>query len=337
MECIDSSMVSTGESQLDEIARYKTNVLSYYKYMSIAHININSIWNKIEEVGLLLNEGRFHFFTISETKLDSTYNSFHLQHPHYRMLRRDWKKGGGALLVYIRSSVSAYRGSKLEPTDMESICIDVKCHNNSRYIALACYRAPTENKPTDFLPSLYSAAESFYNIRNELLIIGDLNFNMPAAGNSEPDPHLAEFCDRFWMTNTITEPTHVTNCSISLIDLILTSNPERFPLTTLCFSLLQNSTISGKNESLPPKVNAGDPLFTENNSSPKDSPPVSINLSTAIFLCDSNGKFLNKKKLFQPQQQYTFFGCQRIEHANSILENQLHEPPQLICYPYWNK
>ena len=226
MECIDSSMVSTGKSQLDEIASYKTNVLSYYKYnMSIAHININSIWNKIDEVELLLNEGQFHFFAISETKLDSTYNSFHLRHPNYRLLRRDWKKGGGGLLVYIRNSVPAYRGSRLEPTVMESTCIDVKCHNNSRFIALACYRAQTKNKPIDFLPSLYSAAESFYNITNELLIVGDLNFNMPAAGNSEPDPHFAEFCDRFCMTNTITEPTHVTNCSISLIDLILTSNP----------------------------------------------------------------------------------------------------------------
>ena len=70
-----------------------------------------------------------------------------------------------------------------------------------------------------------------YNIRNELLIIGDLNFNMLAAGNSEPGPHLAAFCDRFCMTNTVTEPTHVTNCSTSLIDLILTSTPERFALS----------------------------------------------------------------------------------------------------------
>ena len=76
---------------------------------------------------------------------------------------------------------------------MESICIDAKGHNNSRFIVLACYRSPTINKPSDFLPSLYSAAESLYNIRNELLIISDLNFNMLATGNSAPDPHLAEF------------------------------------------------------------------------------------------------------------------------------------------------
>ena len=132
---IDSFMDSTGENQVDEITNYKTNVLSYYKYnMSVAHININSIWNRIDEVKLLLNEGLLHILAISETKLNSTYNSSLLQHPHYRTLRRDRKKGGGGLLVYIKNSVSAYRRTKLEPSDMESICIDVKGHNNSRFI-----------------------------------------------------------------------------------------------------------------------------------------------------------------------------------------------------------
>lgn len=76
---------------------------------------------------------------------------------------------------------------------MESICIDGKGHNNSRFIVLACYRFPTKNKPIDFLPSLFPAAEYLYNIRYELLIISDLNFNMLAAETSEPDPHLVEF------------------------------------------------------------------------------------------------------------------------------------------------
>lgn len=187
---IDSSMVSSGESQVDEIANYKTNVLSHYKYnIFIARININSIWNKIDAVKLLLNEGLFHILAISETKLDSTYNSFHLQYPHYRMLWRDRKKGGGGLLVYIKNIVSA----RNQQIYMESICIDGKGHNNSRFIVLACYRFPTKNKPIDFLPSLFPAAEYLYNIRYELLIISDLNFNMLAAGSSEPDPHLVEF------------------------------------------------------------------------------------------------------------------------------------------------
>ena len=228
---IDSSMVST-DLQADEISSFKTNVLSYYKFnLSIAHININSIWNKIDEVKLLLNEGLFDILAISETKLDSTYDCTLLQHPCYRIMRKDRKKGGGGLLVYIRNGVSTYRRLKLEPPNMESICIDVKGHNNSRFLVLACYRSPTKNKPADFLPSIYSAAESLFNIRNELLIIGDLNFNMYVNGNTEADSHLTEFCDCFCMSNTITEPTRVTNNSASLIDVILTSNPERFALS----------------------------------------------------------------------------------------------------------
>ena len=54
---------------------------------------------------------------------------------------------------------------------------------------------------------------------------------MLAAGTSEPDPHLVEFCDRFCMSNTITEPTRETNCSTSQTDLILTTSPERFSLS----------------------------------------------------------------------------------------------------------
>ena len=54
---------------------------------------------------------------------------------------------------------------------------------------------------------------------------------MLTAGTCEPDPHLVEFCDRFCMSRTITEPTRVTNCSISLTDLLITGSPERFALS----------------------------------------------------------------------------------------------------------
>ena len=54
---------------------------------------------------------------------------------------------------------------------------------------------------------------------------------MRTAGTCKPDPHLVEFCDRFCMSRTITEPTRVTNCSISLTDLLITGNPERFALS----------------------------------------------------------------------------------------------------------
>ena len=147
---IDSSMVSTGESRVDEIANYNTNVVVN---KSIAHININSIWNRIDEVKLLLNEGLFHILAISETKSDSTYNSFHL-HTLAHIIGY-WggigkKEVAGCLCTKKKLHMCWFR--KLEPTHMEFIYIDVKGHNNSRFIVLARYRSPTKNKPIDFLP-----------------------------------------------------------------------------------------------------------------------------------------------------------------------------------------
>ena len=88
-------------------------------------------------------------------------------------------------MIYTRNDVSAYRRLKLEP-----ICIDVKGRNNSRFLVLACHRSPTKNKPADFLPSIYPAAKTLFNIRNELLAIGDLNFKMYVDGNTEADSQL---------------------------------------------------------------------------------------------------------------------------------------------------
>ena len=75
------------------------------------------------------------------------------------------KKGAGGLLAYIRNDLSAYRRLKLESSDIESICLDVKDSNNSRFIVCACYRSPTKCKESDFLASLSTATENMYNTR----------------------------------------------------------------------------------------------------------------------------------------------------------------------------
>ena len=52
-----------------------------------------------------------------------------------------------------------------------------------------------------------------------------------------------------------------------------------------------------------PKINSPKPR--DNNVLPVKTPPAVVN--KAIFLCDSNGKFLDKRKLFPPGQDFTFY------------------------------
>ena len=122
-----------------------------------------------------------------------------------------------------------YRRSRLEPTDIKSICLDVQ-DNICRFIVCACYRWSGKCKEQDFLASLFTSAEAMYNSRKELLLLGDFNMDLynNTAEARAPNSHLVDFCERFRLVNNIPEPTRVTSTTKRLIDVALTSNLERF-------------------------------------------------------------------------------------------------------------
>ena len=81
----------------------------------------------------------------------------------------------GGLIAY--ADLSVYRRRKLEPKKVESICLDVKDTNNTRFIVCACYRSPSKCKckVSHFISSLSSAIELMYRSRNEILLLRDFN------------------------------------------------------------------------------------------------------------------------------------------------------------------
>ena len=80
--------------------------------------------------------------------------------------------------MYIRADLSLYRRAKLEPRDVESICLDVKDVNNGHFLVCGCHRSPGKCSELEFMASISSAAELMYKTRKELLLIGDFNQDM---------------------------------------------------------------------------------------------------------------------------------------------------------------
>ena len=219
------------DNDSDSLDWYQSDISGYYKFnIKIGYLNINSVVNKIDEVKDLLNRNMFDILFLAETKIDSTVSSHLVSHPGFRTIRKDRKKGAGGLLAYIRNDLSAYRRLKLESSNIESICLDVKGSNNSRFIVCGCYRSPTKCKESDFIASLSTAAENMYNTRRELLLLGDFNMDMYENRDEGrfPDTRLVDFCNRFCLSNRIDNPTRVTKTSKSLIDVLLTSHAERY-------------------------------------------------------------------------------------------------------------
>ena len=200
----------------DSLEWYKSNIGSYYKHdLKIAHLNINSILNKVVEVKVMLNRNMFDILFISEAKTNNNVSSSLLAQPGFRIVRKDRKKGAGGLGAYIRADLRVVRRQKLEPTNIELICLDVKTSNNSRLIVCGCYRSPDLFPQSDFIDALSSVTEAMYMTRQELLLLDDFNMDMfeNMAENRYPNRNLLDFCQRFSLVNMITKPTRVTDKS----------------------------------------------------------------------------------------------------------------------------
>ena len=75
-----------------------------------------------------------------------------------------------------------------------------------------------------------AAAELMLAKRKELIFSGDYNMDMYNGHGGDTALHqaLSNFCDQFCLTNMNTEPTQVTAHSKTLLDVILSSHPDRF-------------------------------------------------------------------------------------------------------------
>ena len=114
---------------------YRAQVRGYYKKnLTIAYLNVNSIYGKADEVLILLETCQFDVLFIAETKIDGTYSNSLLVHSSYRIIRRDRKKGGGGILVYVRTNLTAYRRKSYKPEGVESICLDIKGCGNAWFM-----------------------------------------------------------------------------------------------------------------------------------------------------------------------------------------------------------
>ena len=85
--------------------------------------NINSLGNKFGEVMEWIQA--FDILTIQETKLDKSFPDSQFAVDGYNMFRRDRKKGGGGIMVYIRKSIPSHR-IRVKSNEVEVMLIDIQ-------------------------------------------------------------------------------------------------------------------------------------------------------------------------------------------------------------------
>ena len=88
------------------------------KQCLIGNLNINSLPGKFAEMQEWIEI--FDILSVQETKIDRTFPISQFAVKGYNTYRRDRKKGGGGLLLFIRSSISSYQ-VKIKCKELEAI------------------------------------------------------------------------------------------------------------------------------------------------------------------------------------------------------------------------
>lgn len=222
IDIIDSNDDDTPETVYPEIKSYRAK---FAKNIIVAHLNINGLRNKFDEIKYIMRCGFLDILALSETKLDSADNSNCYQLEGFSMIRKDKHKNSGGLLMYISNRIP-HREITLEkqvPTNyIEVMPVELIIDKSDKWFLGLIYKNPLTHK-LDFESFLSDLSNQCLNAYDNNMLIGDMNFNML----SKPCL-LKELCDIYGYENLIESPTCLKANNPTLIDVLLVTDKRRF-------------------------------------------------------------------------------------------------------------
>ena len=190
----------------------------------MAMLNVASLVKHLDEIRLILLDRNLDVLAINETRLDSTISDGLVSIDGYNVLRADRDRNGGGVCIYIRCQINYTPRPDLVPTDLEAVCVEINQANAQSFIISSIYRPPSSTN--EVFKKIEELIKLIDDESKELYIFGDLNCNMLQL-NLSTTKKLQEILELYQLTQLIDSPTRITNSSQSLLDVAITSTPER--------------------------------------------------------------------------------------------------------------
>ena len=181
--------LSLGEFSImngNDVTDYPTRNRGFH----IAHINAQSVRNKLSELSIYIGQMKFDIFTISETWLNETLSDNILNVDGYNLVRldRSWKeegrtnvKRGGGLAIFIKQdlhfSINKYEKYNKSTSDLELLWMSINMVNSKNIYIGVVYRPPSGKveKCCDLLTDIINDINSEENA--DMFLLGDFNIN----------------------------------------------------------------------------------------------------------------------------------------------------------------
>ena len=196
------------------------------KGISMAAINVRSILPKIEEIRLLLSLTSLDVLTVCETWLDNSVSDTEISVSGYSIVRKDRNRHGGGVLMFLKEGIKFELVSLSSQDEVEAVF--VKICSQSQFVLGCLYRPPSAQ--SQYFDVLLDCIEEIKVSNSEVILMGDLNFDCSSLNSPGSSP-ISFMENIFDIKQIVTSKTRVTDTSATLIDVILTSKPERHTIT----------------------------------------------------------------------------------------------------------
>ena len=159
------------EIVVDYLAQTASKLDSVPNDLRVAHLNICSIRNKMEELKTLQV-----VVGITETHLDKSVSDNDLRIDGMKMFRQDRKKcKGGGCVVYCKNNLQVIHRKDLSTCDLEAIWVQVKLPT-ANVLFSVIYRSELECP--NFFESAYAILEKAWLKTDHIFLLGDFNCDL---------------------------------------------------------------------------------------------------------------------------------------------------------------
>ena len=216
----ESDSETDGSSMSDEMS----GIIA--KNFSVVHYNVQSALHKIDFLESEL--ANFDLISITETWFNQSISNADVNINGFRApFRKDRLGDGyGGVAVYIKNDIPCIRRTDLEILNIECVWVEIRLHGK-RLLVGTYYRPP--NSDNAVLTNIENSIDLAIDTEiSDIIILGDFNLDMNKPNTSNK---INNICQQYNLHQLIREPTHFTERSSSIIDLILVSDPRNLLLS----------------------------------------------------------------------------------------------------------
>ncbi len=183
--------------------------------LSVMHINIQSINTKLDILEIEMQP--YDVIVLTETWLSQHTNTDNILIPNFNPPFRCDRIGrvGGGVAIYVRDSLYAKERTDLSINQLEAVWIEL--HTNQRKLLIGGIYRPPDSNNNHWNLLQESIDRAFNQICDNILITGDFNINVQNSTANK----ISRLISSYNAEQLISTPTHYTEHSCSLIDLMI--------------------------------------------------------------------------------------------------------------------